>query len=68
MFSYEKFEKLCEEKRITVRQAAIQCGIATSTVSNWKLGRYEPKIDKILQITSFFNVPLERLKDDERTD
>ncbi|MDD6716940.1 MAG: helix-turn-helix transcriptional regulator [Firmicutes bacterium] len=65
MFSYRKFENLCKEHGMTVRQVSQETGVATSTLSNWKLGRYEPKLDKILSLQRFFNVELEAFVDDD---
>lgn len=65
MFSYRKFENLCKDRGMTVRQVSQETGVATSTLSNWKLGRYEPKLDKILSLQRFFNVELEAFVDDD---
>lgn len=56
MFSYDVFEKLCSEKNTTPYQVSMKSGVATSTLSMWKQGKYTPKIDKIQKIAEFFNV------------
>lgn len=58
MFSYEKFQKICEERNVTVYEVSSRSGVATSTLSCWKNGKYTPKIDKIQKIAEFFNVPI----------
>lgn len=58
MFSYEKFEKLCNEKNVTAYQVSNASGVATSTLSMWKQGKYTPKIDKIQKIANYFGVSL----------
>lgn len=69
MFSYPTFEQLCKEKGMSVRQVSLETGVATSTLSNWKLGRYEPKADKIQTLASYFGVEFERFLDhDSGTD
>lgn len=69
MFSYPAFEQLCKEKGMSVRQVSLETGVATSTLSNWKLGRYEPKADKIQTLASYFGVEFERfLGHDSGTD
>lgn len=69
MFSYPAFEQLCKEKGMSVRQVSLETGVATSTLSNWKLGRYEPKADKIQALASYFGVEFERFLDhDSGTD
>lgn len=69
MFSYTAFEQLCKEKGMSVRQVSLETGVATSTLSNWKLGRYEPKADKIQILARYFGVEFERFLDhDSGTD
>lgn len=56
---YKKFEKLLENKNVTAYQVAQATGIATATLSAWKAGAYAPKLDKLLKIAEYFDVPLE---------
>lgn len=56
---YKKFEKLLENKNVTAYQVAQATGIATATLSAWKAGTYVPKLDKLLKIAEYFDVPLE---------
>lgn len=65
MFSYHAFEALCKIKGKTVRRVALESGVATSTLSNWKLGKYEPKANKIKQLADYFGVEFERLLDND---
>lgn len=58
---YEVFEKLCQEKGIKPNRVAKDCGIASSTLSDWKAGRYTPKVDKMVKIAGYFGVSLEAL-------
>lgn len=58
---YDIFEKLCEEKGVTPYRVCKETGITTSTISNWKAGRYTPKADKIQKIADFFGVSIEFL-------
>ena len=58
---YEVFEKLCQEKGIKPSRVAKDCGIANSTFSDWKAGRYTPKTDKMVKIAKYFEVSLEML-------
>lgn len=59
MFSYEKMEQLCNERKVTAYQVSVSTGVATSTLSMWKQGKYTPKIDKIQRIADYFNVPVD---------
>ena len=58
---YEIFEKQCNEKSVTPYRVCKETGLTTSTISNWKAGRYKPKQDKLQKIADFFNVTIEYL-------
>lgn len=53
---YKKFERLCNEKRVTPYKVSRDTGIATSTLSDWKNGRSNPKADKLKILAEYFNV------------
>ena len=67
MFSYKKFEKLCNEKNVTAYQVSNASGVATSTLSMWKQCKYIPKIDKIQKIANYFGVSINEFME-ERED
>lgn len=56
---YQRYAKLRDEKGLTDYAVAKETGIATATLSCWKNGEYEPKIDKLYAIAQFFGVPIE---------
>lgn len=56
---YERFEQLLLERNVTAYQVAQATGIATATLTEWKKGTYRPKVDKLLLIAKYFDVPLE---------
>lgn len=56
---YQKYEKLRNERKVTDYEVSKQTGISTATLSSWKAGIYKPKVDKIMLIADYFNVPLE---------
>lgn len=56
---YEKFEKLLAERNITAYQVSKDTGIATATLTEWKKGTYKPKVEKLVLIAQYFDVPLE---------
>lgn len=58
---YDIFEKLCTEKGVTPYRVCKETGLTTSTISNWKAGRYTPKADKLQKIADFFGVSIEFL-------
>ena len=65
--SYEVFERLCKAKGVTPAEVSRQTGIATSTLTNWKHGRYTPKAKKMQQIADYFGVSVEYLTTGENS-
>lgn len=65
MFSYKKYAILRDEKKVTDYEVAKRTGVETSTLSNWKIGRYTPKVDKVARIAKYFGVSIEDLMEDE---
>lgn len=57
-YNYEIFEKMCEMYKVTPYRVSQETGVSTATLSSWKLGRYEPKQDKIQKLADYFNVPV----------
>lgn len=55
---YKIFERLLEENHKTAYQVSKDTGIATATLSEWKAGTYQPKIDKLMLIANYFGVPI----------
>lgn len=53
---YEIFQRLLDEKGITPYRVSKETGIASSTLTDWKLGRSTPKADKIQTIANYFGV------------
>lgn len=56
---YEKYQKLRDDKGISDYKVAKEAGIPYSTLKDWAKGIYQPKIDKIMKIANYFDVPLE---------
>lgn len=56
---YEKFAELLVKNNKTAYQVSKDTGISTATLSNWKNGRYRPKIDKLKILSDYFGVPIE---------
>lgn len=55
---YEKFEALLNKNNVTAYQVSKDTGVNASTLSDWKAGRYEPKVKNIKKIADYFGVPL----------
>ncbi len=56
---YEKFQELLDKTNKTAYQVSKETGVPTSTLSNWKCGRYVPKVDKLKIIADYFGVSIE---------
>lgn len=55
---YEKYAHLRDEKGVTDYAVAKGSGVTTAALSNWKHGRYTPKLEKIKAIADYFGVPI----------
>jgi transcriptional regulator with XRE-family HTH domain len=53
---YEKFEELLSKHNITTYKVSKETGISQTTFTDWKNGKYTPKIDKLQKIAEFFSV------------
>ena len=60
---YEKFAKLLKKTNKTAYQISKETGISTSTLSNWKAGKYTPKVDKLKVLADYFGVSIEYFLD-----
>ena len=58
---FRNFEKLLQEHKTTIHRVAKETGIPPTVLYDWKRGRCTPKVDKLLKIADYFNVPLEIL-------
>ena len=56
---YKVFEGLLEKSGKTAYQVAKDTNIATATLSEWKKGTYQPKIEKLMVLAQYFDVPIE---------
>lgn len=55
---YEKYLFLREKAGLTDYKVSKATGIATATLTCWKQGKYQPKIDKLQALADFFKVDL----------
>lgn len=62
---YKKYLELKEKSGVTDYEVAKKTGVSTSTLTNWKYGRYTPKTDKLKKLADYFGVPLETLLEEE---
>lgn len=58
---YAKYVKLRDAKGVNDANVSDATGIPRSTFTDWKQGRSNPKIDKLLKIAEYFGVSIEEL-------
>jgi len=63
---YKVYEELLAKNNETSYQVAKATGISTVTLTSWKQGVYEPKIDKLMLIADHFKVPVTVFLDAKR--
>jgi len=56
---YEKFEHLLTQKGITAYRVAKDVGMSPVVLSDWKTGKSKPKVDKLMILAKYFDVPIE---------
>ena len=56
---YKKYKKLLNETNLTSYKVSKDTGISQSTLSDWKLGVFVPKIDKIKKLADYFGVSVD---------
>jgi len=68
LVSYDNFEAALVKKNATAYMVSKGTGISTATLSSWKNGKYTPKVDKLIKIAAFLEIPLKDLiKEDVET-
>lgn len=56
---YERYVKLRDKKGVTDYRVSEDTGITRSTFTDWKNGRSAPKVEKLLLLADYFDVPVE---------
>lgn len=59
---WEIVEQLMKERNLKIADVQRGTGLPYSTFTDWKAGRYTPKIDKIQKIADFFGVTVNYIK------
>lgn len=58
---FTDFEKLLKKHKTTIHRVAVETDIPPTVLYDWKRGRCTPKVDKMMKLADYFNVPLEKL-------
>lgn len=61
---YRKYADLRDKAKVTDYEVAKQTGVSTATLTNWKYGRYNPKLDKLTALARYFGVSVEYFTDE----
>lgn len=56
---YQRYCELRDKKGVTDYQVSKDTEITKSTFSDWKSGKSQPKLEKLLILADYFNVPLD---------
>lgn len=62
--SYQKYVALRDKKGLTDYAIAKATNLNRAMFSNWKNGRYIPKIDKLQKLADFFGISITELLGD----
>lgn len=65
---YQKFYELLDKNKITPYQVAKDTGVSTATLTEWKKGTYQPKVDKLKKLADYFGVSIEYFLEDTETE
>lgn len=56
---YQNYAELRDKAKVTDYEVSKQTGVSTSTLTNWKYGRYTPKTPKLAALARYFAVSLD---------
>lgn len=58
MAYFSKFQKLLDERGLTIHKVSVDTGIPQTSLYEWKSGRSTPKVDKLQILAKYFGVPI----------
>ena len=58
---YQTYKEIRDNAGMNDYKVSKATGISTATLTNWKYGRYTPKVDKLKKIADCLGVPVEKL-------
>lgn len=56
---YAKYVELRDRKGVTDSKVSNATGIPRSTFTDWKQGKYTPKLEKLLKLAGYFGVSID---------
>ena len=64
--TYEVFSKLLKKNKVSPYEVSKATGISQATLSGWKSGRSQPKIDKLQKIAKYFEIPVTEFFEEQK--
>lgn len=61
MLNLENLYKIMKDRNITQSQLAKDNNISTGNISDWKMGRSNPKTETLIKIADYLNVSIDYL-------
>lgn len=62
---YRKLWNLMESKGVSASDVSKATGVSRSMFTDWKMGRYSPKMDKLMKIAEYFDVDVSYFADND---
>lgn len=59
--NYNRYRMFADIKGVTDYQVSRETGMHNVVLSEWKSGKSQPKIDKLLKIARYLDVPVDQL-------
>lgn len=66
--TYDNYAEIRSRMGLRDSDVSKATGISTATLSEWKKGRYQPKLDKLAKIAQFLNVNIEAITQGVKTE
>lgn len=60
---YERIEKLCKERCVSIRRLETECQLSNGSVVKWKTS--SPTVESLYKVAQFFGVSIDELVRDE---
>ena len=57
--NYQKYRKMADARGVTDYQVSKEIDIHNVVFSEWKSGKSQPKVDKLLKLAEYFGVTVE---------
>ena len=58
---YDKIKKLCEERKISLRQLEIDTGLGNGAICKWK--ECSPRLSSVVAVAEYFGITVDELID-----